>query len=325
MKPTDDINRPLLNVSGLRVNLGGRSILDGIDLTVGRGEFVGLIGSNGAGKTTLLKTILGDTTPLEGSVTVLGRKRLQTGVIGYVPQKIELDPDLPLLAKDFVALGLDGQKFGISLRGKHFWERVNIALKGVGALEYADRPVGRLSGGQQQRIMIAAAIVADPALLLLDEPLANLDPANSADIVALLDHIRSTKGIGIILSAHDINPLLGVLDRVVYLAQGRSAVGRTDEVVRTDVLSELYQHPITVLRTQGRIVVLADEGSEPGHHPDNAENPEDAEGIEGTGRAGYNNETGRIADALGPNASQESQLPQTSQSPQEDGSHDDRR
>lgn len=274
MKPTDDTDRPLLNISGLRVALGGRSILNGIDLAVGRGEFVGLIGSNGAGKTTLLKTILGDIAPTTGSVTVLGRKRLQTGVIGYVPQKIELDPDLPLLAKDFVALGLDGHRLGISLRGSRFWSQVNAALEGVGALEYADRPVGRLSGGQQQRIMIAAAIVAEPALLLLDEPLANLDPANSADIVALLDHIRSTKGIGIILSAHDINPLLGVLDRVVYLAQGRSAVGRTEEVIRTDVLSDLYQHPITVMRAQGRIVVLADEGGEPGHH---AEDPDSSQ------------------------------------------------
>jgi zinc/manganese transport system ATP-binding protein len=258
----------LLNISGLRVALGGRSILNGIDLNVSRGEFVGLIGSNGAGKTTLLKTILGDIAPTTGNVTVLGRKRLQTGVIGYVPQKIELDPDLPLLAKDFVALGLDGHRLGISLRGSRFWSQVNAALEGVDALEYADRPVGRLSGGQQQRIMIAAAIVADPALLLLDEPLANLDPANSADIVALLDRIRKRNGIGIILSAHDINPLLSVLDRVVYLAQGRAAVGRTDEVVRADVLSKLYRHPITVMRAQGRIVVLADEGGEPGHHAD---------------------------------------------------------
>ncbi len=284
MKPTDDTNRPLLNISGLRVSLGGRSILNGIDVNVARGEFVGLSGSNGAGKTTLLKTILGDITPLDGSVDVLGHKGARTGEIGYVPQKIALDPDLPLLAKDFVALGLDGHRLGVSLRGRHFWERVEHALEGVGALEYADRPVGRLSGGQQQRIMIAAAIVADPALLLLDEPLANLDPANSADIVVLLDHIRNANGIGIILSAHDINPLLGVLDRVVYLAQGRSAVGRTDEVIRTDALSDLYQHPITVLRTQGRIVVLADEGGEPGHHAaeySGAENSESAETQEG--------------------------------------------
>jgi zinc/manganese transport system ATP-binding protein len=268
MKPTDDIDRPLLNISGLRVALGGRSILNGIDLNVARGEFVGLIGSNGAGKTTLLKTILGDIAPLEGNIAVLGRKRPQTGVIGYVPQKIELDPDLPLLAKDFVALGLDGHRLGVSLRGKRFWNHVNEALAGVDAQEYADRPVGRLSGGQQQRIMIAAAIVANPALLLLDEPLANLDPANSADIVSLLDRIRTRNGIGIILSAHDINPLLGALDRVVYLAQGRAAVGRTDEVVNADVLSKLYRHPITVMRAQGRIVVLAAEGGEPGHHAD---------------------------------------------------------
>lgn len=258
----------LLDITGLTVELGGRPVLSRIDLSVQAGEFVGLIGSNGAGKTTLLKTILGDITPTKGDVTVLGHRRPRVGEIGYVPQKIELDPDLPLLAKDFVALGLDGQRFGFGIRGHRFWARVSQAMEGVGAAEYADRPVGRLSGGQQQRVMIAAAIVANPSLLLLDEPLANLDPANSADIVALLDHISKSENISIILSAHDINPLLSVLDHVVYLASGRAAVGRTSEVIRTDVLTKLYGHPIEVLHTGGRVMVVADEG-EQFHHREN--------------------------------------------------------
>lgn len=252
--------RELLRITGLTVELGARRILAHIDLSVFSGEFVGLIGSNGAGKTTLLNAILGDVAPSSGSVAILGHRRPRVGEIGYVPQNIDLDPDLPLTARDFVALGLDGHRLGLGLRSHAFWSKVEQAMEGVGADQYMHRPVGRLSGGQQQRVMIAAAIVCEPALLLLDEPLANLDPANSADIVALLDGLRRTKGIGIMLSGHDINPLLNVLDRVVYLADGRGVVGPADEVIRTEVLSALYRHPIEVLHTGNRVVVLANEG-----------------------------------------------------------------
>ena len=259
--------RTLLSIRGLCVDLGGRRVLSDVSIEVRRGEFIGLIGSNGAGKTTLMRAILGDLTPAAGQIAILGRRRVRAGEIGYVPQKIGLDPDLPLRVKDFVALGLDGHCFGAGMRGGRFWSRVDAAMRGVGAGEIEDRPVGRLSGGQQQRVLVAAAIVSNPSLLLLDEPLANLDPANSADIVQLLDGIRQRRGISVILSAHDINPLLGTLDRVMYLAGGRAAVGRTDEVIRTDVLSRLYRHPIEVLRSSGRVLVLADEGEQAHHDP----------------------------------------------------------
>ncbi|MFT8638932.1 metal ABC transporter ATP-binding protein [Bifidobacterium sp.] len=252
---------PLLDVSDVHVEMGGNEILKGIDLTVEAGEFLGLIGSNGAGKTTLLRTILGDVEPSTGSVTIMGRKRAKAGMVGYVPQKVQLDPDMPVRAKDLVALGLDGQRFGIGIRGQHFWNQVEHAMKGVGAWEFADRPVGRLSGGQQQRVLIAAALVANPRLILLDEPLANLDPANADDIVSLLNEIRNVQGISIVLSAHDINPLIDALDKVVYLASGRAVVGKTDEVITTDVLSRLYRHPIEVLHAGGRVMVMAGETS----------------------------------------------------------------
>ncbi|MFT9008025.1 MAG: metal ABC transporter ATP-binding protein [Bifidobacterium sp.] len=251
----------LLDVSDVHVEMGGNEILKGIDLTVEAGEFLGLIGSNGAGKTTLLRTILGDVEPSTGSVTIMGRKRAKAGMVGYVPQKVQLDPDMPVRAKDLVALGLDGQRFGIGIRGQHFWNQVEHAMKGVGAWEFADRPVGRLSGGQQQRVLIAAALVANPRLILLDEPLANLDPANADDIVSLLNEIRNVQGISIVLSAHDINPLIDALDKVVYLASGRAVVGKTDEVITTDVLSRLYRHPIEVLHAGGRVMVMAGETS----------------------------------------------------------------
>jgi zinc/manganese transport system ATP-binding protein len=158
-----------------------------------------------------------------------------------------------------VALGLDGHRFGFTLRNRTFWARVNEALQGVGAYEFADMPIGRLSGGQQQRVMIAAAIVSNPTLLLLDEPLANLDPANRSDVVVLLDRLRHQKRMSIVLTAHDVNPLVGVLDQVVYLARGHAAVGSVEEVICTDVLTRLYEHPIEVIRHDGRVVVMAPE------------------------------------------------------------------
>jgi zinc/manganese transport system ATP-binding protein len=253
--------RPLLDIRDVEVRMGRRAILNDINLSVGDGDFIGLIGANGAGKTTLMRAILGDITPSRGDIRILGQHRARMGMIGYVPQKIELEADLPIRAKDLVALGLDGQRVGFGMRGASFWKQVDHAMRGVGAGDFADRPVGRLSGGQQQRVLIAAAIVANPRLLLLDEPLANLDPANTDDIIALLDSIRRERGISIILSAHDINPLLGVLDHVVYLAEGRSAIGATDEVIRSDTLSRLYRHHIEVLHVDGRVMVMTGQNS----------------------------------------------------------------
>lgn len=269
---------PVLDLSRLTIELGGRRILDGVDVQVAAGEFVGLIGTNGTGKTTLMRAVLGEIPIASGTSRVLGRARPRAGDIGYVPQRIDLDPDLPLRARDLVALGLDGHRFGPPIRRHAFWTRVEDALRGVGALDLADRPVGRLSGGQQQRVLIASAIVSDPALLLLDEPLANLDPANSADVVQLLDGIRRAEGIAIVLSAHDVNPLLPVLDRVVYLGHGHAAVGPLDEVIRADVLTRLYRHPIEVLRARGHLIVLAAETEEHhrGHDQLTGDRPEDA-------------------------------------------------
>lgn len=258
---------PVVTIDGVGVELAGRTILSSIDLSVTRGEFIALIGANGAGKTTLLRTILGEINPVSGTLSVAGHRRPRPGTIGYVPQKISIDPDLPLRARDLVALGLDGQRLGLPVRRRRFWTRVLAALDGVGAGDLADRPVGRLSGGQQQRVLIAAAIVSDPRLLLLDEPLANLDPANAQDIVRLLDALRRERGLAVIMSAHDVNPLLGVLDRVAYLADGRGVVGRTDEVVRTDVLTRLYRHPIEVARVAGRIIVMAGDTGHPHDDP----------------------------------------------------------
>jgi zinc/manganese transport system ATP-binding protein len=252
-----------LAVDHLSVCLAGRMILKDVHFTLVRGEFCGLIGANGSGKTTLLRTILGFETPLFGGVRmgpIAGTRR--PAPVGYVPQKILLDPNLPLRARDAVALGLEGRRLGLPLPSKARAARVEEMLDAVGAAAFADRRIGDLSGGQQQRILVAHALVRRPQLLLLDEPLANLDVRSAAEIVALLRQLCDTYRVAVLLSAHDMNPLLSVMDRIVYLANGRAASGATDEVVRTEVLSRLYGHPIDVVRIRGRIVVIAAETPE---------------------------------------------------------------
>lgn len=249
-----------LVVDHMTVALSGRTILRDVDFTLAPGEFCGLIGANGSGKTTLLRTILGFETPLSGTITIgraVGAGRRSS--IGYVPQKIALDPYMPLRARDVVALGLDGNRLGIPLPSKRRDARVAEMLNAVGAADFADQRIGSLSGGQQQRILVAHALVRHPDLLLLDEPLANLDVRSAAEIVALLRRLSNTYRIAVLLSAHDMNPLLSVMDRIVYLANGHAAYGRTDEIVRSEILSKLYGYHIDVVRTHGRIVVIAAE------------------------------------------------------------------
>ncbi len=261
----------VLIVEDVSVSLAGRQVLDQVSFTLPAGGFCGLIGSNGAGKTTLLRVILGLVAPASGRVVVAGgtgsRRNPQTG---YVPQKVALEPDMPLRARDLVALGLDGHRFGISRPAAKRRMAVEEMLDAVGATRFADARIGNLSGGEQQRVMIAQALICRPKLLLLDEPLANLDIRSAAEVVNLLARIAAEQPIAILLSAHDMNPLLPVMDRVVYLADGRAASGPTEEVVQTDTLSRLYGHHVEVIHVQGRVLVVS--GAEhQAHHPDDSD------------------------------------------------------
>jgi zinc/manganese transport system ATP-binding protein len=247
-----------LDVKQLSVAFPGRPVLREVTFSVCPGEFCGLIGSNGSGKTTLLRTILGLQAPSAGSVRIAGHSGAGTrGLMGYVPQKIGFETEMPLRARDVVALGLDGARIGLSWPSRARARKVEEMLEAVDARAFADQRISDLSGGQQQRILIAHAMIRRPKLLLLDEPLANLDVAAVADVVRLLHRFAAEEGIAILVSAHDMNPLLGVMDRIVYLAQGRAATGTTDEVVRTEVLSRLYGHHIDVIRVHGRVLVVA--------------------------------------------------------------------
>ena len=245
----------VLAVDQVSVSFSGRRVLEDVSFQLERGVFCGLIGANGSGKTTLLRTILGFQTPNAGSVRIDGRSGLTS--VGYVPQKIVLDPYIPLRARDLVALGLDGHRLGLPLPSKKRSRLVDEMLEAVDAQDFADQRIGDLSGGQQQRALIAHALIRRPRLLLLDEPLANLDIRSVAEIVTLLRRLSIEHQITVLLSAHDMNPLLSTMDRIVYLANGRAASGSTDQVVRTEVLSALYGYHIDVIRVHGRVLVIA--------------------------------------------------------------------
>jgi len=247
----------VLAVRGVTVRFSGREVLSDVSFTLREGEVTGLIGPNGSGKTTLLRVILGLQATASGSVSIAGGANgYRRPVIGYVPQKFLLDPDLPLRARDVVALGLDGNRLGVPLPSRRREHLVDETLVEVGAEAFGRSRVGTLSGGEQQRVLIGHAIIGRPRLLLLDEPLANLDPGSAQEVVELLAKVSSEHGIAVFISAHEMNTLLPAMARIVYIASGHAVSGTADEVVRSEVLSALYGHHVDVLRLHGRVLVV---------------------------------------------------------------------
>jgi len=250
-------DEPVITLKNVTIELGGRKILDDLSLEINRGEFVAVLGPNGAGKSTLLKLILGLIRSEGGVINVLGTApRRGNSEIGYAPQHRVLETDLALRARDVVGFGLDGNHWGIGLPTKKRKEKIDAALREVDALRYADAPVGHLSGGEQQRLLIAQALITNPKILLLDEPLASLDLNHGKEIIAQVSKLGKEKNITVLLVSHDVNPLLPVTDRVLFLSNGHGALGTPDEVITSETLSKLYNAPVEVIRTAGRIFVL---------------------------------------------------------------------
>ncbi len=254
--------------AGLR--FGDRTLWSGLDLDIRPGEFLAVLGATGTGKSSMLKAILGQQSLTEGGVRVFGRPASSGDQrIGYVPQQRPLDPGTPLRAKDLVAFGLNGLRWGLPISTATTRERVAAALASVGATAFADSPVATLSGGEQQRVRVAQAVAADPALLLCDEPLLSLDLSQQREISELIDSVRRRTGAAVVFVTHDVNPILGMVDRVLYLAGGRFRIGTPDEVLRSEVLSAMYDTPVEVLHRNGRILVVGlpdGEGVDDVHH-----------------------------------------------------------
>ena len=242
--------------------LGGRTIWSELSLSVAHGEFVAILGPNGAGKSTLIKAVLGLLPLAAGGATVLGRPPGAANErIGYLPQRRNFDAGTRIRGVDIVKLGLDGARWGVPIPGlpsrAREAARVAEVIELVDASAYAGKPIGELSGGEQQRLLIAQALVRQPGLLLLDEPLDSLDLPNQAAVAALVRRICREENVAVLLVAHDINPILSYLDRVVYIAGGSAVEGRPEEVISSETLSRLYGAPIEVLHaSDGRLVVV---------------------------------------------------------------------
>ncbi|SJN17298.1 Zinc ABC transporter, ATP-binding protein ZnuC [Microbacterium esteraromaticum] len=256
----------VLTIAGAALHRGSRELWAGLDLDVAPGEFIAVLGPSGSGKTTLLRSILGLQPLSAGSIRVGGDPvRRGNPRIGYVPQQRPLPPDTSMRARDLVALGVRGARFGLPIPHRGDRARVDALLDGVGAAHYADRRVGLLSGGEQQRLRVGQALADQPMLLLCDEPLSNLDLANQRGVTDIIDRQRHDHGTAVLFVTHDINPILGHVDRILYIAGGRFVLGTPDEVLQSRVLTELYGTPVFVLRAGDRLVVVGVPDAEAQH------------------------------------------------------------
>jgi zinc/manganese transport system ATP-binding protein len=248
---------PAISLRGADLDLGGRRLWAGLDLDVARGEFLAVLGPNGAGKTSLLKVLLG-LLPLSGGTALVAGSPPHRGstLVGYVPQQKGFDADLGARGRDLVAFGVTGHRYGRIWPRREIRRRVDAAIAAVGATGYANAPIGRLSGGEQQRLRIAQALIGDPAALLCDEPLLSLDLNHQRGVVELLDARRRSADTAVVMVTHEINPVLPLVDRILYLVDGRWAIGTPDEVMTSERLTDLYRTQVDVVRVRGRIIVV---------------------------------------------------------------------
>ncbi|WP_212745963.1 metal ABC transporter ATP-binding protein [Sinomonas susongensis] len=270
-------NDSAVRFRGVSATVGGRTVWSGVDFTVDAGQFAAVLGPNGVGKTTLLKAILGLVPTSAGTISVFGhRPGADRSRIGYLPQRHAFGPSVRIRGIDIVRLGLDGERWGTPLpswlqgsKGRAAAERVREVIRLVGAESYAHRPVGQCSGGEQQRLLIAQALVRRPDLLILDEPLDSLDVTNQRSVSALIQSVCRREGIAVVMVAHDVNPILPYLDRVIYLGHGGAVTGAPEQVITPEALTALYGTPVDVLRDRmGRLVVVGQPDAPPEHPHD---------------------------------------------------------
>lgn len=265
---------PLLSIRGASLGYGDRLLWSGLDLDVVAGQFVAVLGPNGSGKTSLLRAILGTQELTSGSIEILGEPvRRGHRSVGYVPQQHLADRGTPLRARDFLALGIDGNRFGLPLPSAGRRRRVDAMLDTVSARSFASTRIGSLSGGEQQRLRVGQALIGESSLLLCDEPLISLDLHQQRSVSDLIDESRRDQDRAVLMITHDVNPVLDMVDTVVYLANGQALVGSVDDVFTDEVLTDLYGTPVEVVRARGRILVVglpdhAYEGHEHAPHHD---------------------------------------------------------
>jgi zinc/manganese transport system ATP-binding protein len=248
----------LIAAENLTAGYKEKTVWHDATFAIGRGEFVAVIGPNGAGKTTLFRLLLGLQPPLSGSIRIFGSPpKRGNPQIGYVPQRHIIDSETNVESIELVRLGLSGKKWGFNPFTHADRDSAQAALGAVGAEDLGSRPLGVLSGGELQRIFLAEALVSNPAMLLLDEPLSNLDMRRESDLLHLVNDVVHSRGVTALLIAHNINPLLPHLDKVIYIANGKVATGKPDEVLTSESLTELYGVQVEVLRDdKGNVAII---------------------------------------------------------------------
>ncbi len=266
----DVSTRAVVEIRDATLAFGDRTLWRDLTLSIGSGELVAVLGANGSGKTSLLRAILG-LQPLTSGEILLDGSQVRRGDrrIGYLPQQRPSEDGALVRGVDLVSFGLAGHRWGVPLPNRERRAAVAAAIASVGAESFAGKPIGVLSGGEQQRLRVAQALVGSPELLLCDEPLAALDLSQQRVVSELIDASRRRSGCGVLFITHDVNPVLDLVDRVVYLAGGQVRIGTVDEIFTTEVLSDLYRTPVEVIRARGRIIVVgatARSGEDQIHH-----------------------------------------------------------
>lgn len=249
----------IIVATNLAAAYGKNMIWQHANFSVRRGEFVVLLGPNGGGKTTLFHVILGLLKPDSGNIQLFGNAPTKGNPkIGYIPQRRLIDSEMRIQAVEFVTLGVSGTEWGFSMSREKKYEKKGLeALRQINAAELAHRSIGELSGGELQRVFLAQALISNPGLLLLDEPMANLDIRREKDFVDLLSGISKERDVGVLLITHDVNPILPFIDKLLYIANGRVETGTVADVINSERLSDIYGTPVEVLYdSKGRIAVL---------------------------------------------------------------------
>ena len=247
-----------IELDNATLRVGARDVLKDVSFVIRPGEFIGVLGPNGSGKTTLMRAILGLCPPRAGALRVFGRAARRGDIaIGYLPQVRTLLPDLRIRGIDFIGSSLNGERWGLPHLSRAERAMIDDTLALVGARALARRPLAAMSGGERQRLLLAQALIGKPQLLLLDEPLISLDARYQETVIQVVRKVCRERGVTVLFSAHEINQLIGAVDRVLYLGNGQAALGGVNEVITAPVLSRLYGSDIHVVRADGHIFVMA--------------------------------------------------------------------